>query len=90
MTPEEKLAIFNQNKMENFKASTRLELEDTHQELRTLLGEFGVDAHAYYLSLTEVWRKKDDIEFYRKNLDESMETVLQYVKTNYQRKVKDA
>lgn len=66
------------------------EAVDTHQELRLLLIEVELDGHNYHNSLWEKWNTKEDVARYRQQLDKSIEAVLQYVKTNYQRKVKDA
>lgn len=66
------------------------EAVDTHQALRLLLIEVELDGHSYHNSLWEKWCTKEDVARYRQQLDKSIEAVLQYVNTNYQRKVKDA
>lgn len=65
-----------------------MENRDTHQDLRTMLHELCITAHSYYASLDECWRTADDIDFYRENYDDELQRILNYVQSNYQRKLK--
>lgn len=55
-------------------------LEDTHQELRTLVNEYAADFYLYVSSVDIKHPMHNFRNIFKEQLDESMEAVLQYVK----------
>lgn len=69
--------------------ATSIKLPETDDVMLSIkIQEYGIAAESYWSCLEEVWRTKDDIEFYRNNMLTSLEDVLNYVYEHYERKVK--
>ena len=62
-------------------------MTDTHQQLRTLVSLHGAAFHNYICALKSNSMMFEWRQYYREDLDKSMETILQYVHERYQRKV---